>query len=65
MKFINIFPTIQGRQEDADEFLNFMLNGLHEEIVKITKEEEKVDEVCLLYYISKVEQTFKHFIKVD
>merc|ERR1719354_532321 len=46
-KLIEIEPNNfkRGRQEDADEFLNFMLNGIHEEIVKITKEEEKVDEV--------------------
>lgn len=32
---------LKGQQEDAEEFLSFILNGMHEEMVKIIKNYEK------------------------
>ena len=31
------FLEPQGRQEDAEEFLSFLLNGIHEELVELKK----------------------------
>ena len=32
-----VFLEPQGRQEDAEEFLSFLLNGIHEELVELKK----------------------------
>lgn len=32
-----IFLYFQGRQEDAEEFLSFLLNGIHDELVELQK----------------------------
>lgn len=34
------FDSLKGRQEDAEEFLCFLLDGLHEEMVSVLKEKE-------------------------
>ena len=39
-----IHSTMQGRQEDAEEFLSCVLDGLHEEMVSQCDETEK-DEI--------------------
>lgn len=32
---------LQGQQEDAEEFLSFILNGIHEEMVESMKLEKR------------------------
>ncbi|KAI9281823.1 hypothetical protein BY458DRAFT_468598 [Sporodiniella umbellata] len=34
------FDTLRGRQEDSEEFLCFLLDGLHEEMINVLKEKE-------------------------
>ncbi|KAG1145225.1 hypothetical protein G6F37_005662 [Rhizopus arrhizus] len=34
------FDTLRGRQEDSEEFLCFLLDGLHEEMINVLKERE-------------------------
>lgn len=36
---------LKGQQEDAEEFLSFILNGMHEEMVKIIKNYEKKNHI--------------------
>lgn len=40
------FDTLRGRQEDSEEFLCFLLDGLHEEMTNVLKErqERKMEE---------------------
>ncbi|CAO3693781.1 hypothetical protein G6F70_001706 [Rhizopus microsporus] len=40
------FDTLRGRQEDSEEFLCFLLDGLHEEMTNVLKErqEKKMEE---------------------
>ncbi|KAG2219738.1 hypothetical protein INT45_007777 [Circinella minor] len=38
------FDSLKGRQEDAEEFLCFLLDGLHEEMVSVLKEKKKSEE---------------------
>ncbi|KAG8183097.1 hypothetical protein JTE90_019981 [Oedothorax gibbosus] len=38
---------LKGQQEDAEEFLSFILNGMHEEMVKIIKNYEKKNHIDL------------------
>lgn len=34
------FDTLRGRQEDSEEFLCFLLDGLHEEMTAVLKEQQ-------------------------
>lgn len=34
---VSVIPFFQGRQEDAEEYLGFILNGLHEEMLALKK----------------------------
>ncbi|KAI8642580.1 hypothetical protein BD408DRAFT_386874 [Parasitella parasitica] len=34
------FDTLRGRQEDSEEFLCFLLDGLHEEMIAVLKEQQ-------------------------
>ncbi|KAG1449388.1 hypothetical protein G6F56_008655 [Rhizopus delemar] len=38
------FDTLRGRQEDSEEFLCFLLDGLHEEMINVLKERETKEE---------------------
>ncbi|XP_035230171.1 ubiquitin carboxyl-terminal hydrolase 10-B-like [Stegodyphus dumicola] len=38
---------LKGQQEDAEEFLSFILNGMHEEMVKIIKNYERKNHIEL------------------
>ncbi|CAO3624853.1 unnamed protein product [Cunninghamella echinulata] len=38
------FDSLKGRQEDAEEFLCFLLDGLHEEMVSVVKEQMEKHE---------------------
>ncbi|KAI9488245.1 hypothetical protein BDB00DRAFT_877631 [Zychaea mexicana] len=40
------FDSLKGRQEDAEEFLCFLLDGLHEEMVSVLKEKRKSEEAA-------------------
>ncbi|KAI9264091.1 hypothetical protein BDA99DRAFT_48152 [Phascolomyces articulosus] len=40
------FDSLKGRQEDAEEFLCFLLDGLHEEMVSVLKEKKKSEEAA-------------------
>lgn len=55
---VNLGFVSQGRQEDAEEYLGFILNGLHEEMVALKKlispEEESMFffDFCTCYNIN-------------
>lgn len=34
------FDTLRGRQEDSEEFLCYLLDGLHEEMASVLKEQQ-------------------------
>ena len=38
------FKVVEGRQEDAEEFLTFLLNGLNDEMLALLKSVEKERE---------------------
>jgi ubiquitin carboxyl-terminal hydrolase 10 len=38
------FDTLRGRQEDSEEFLCFLLDGLHEEMTALLKEQHDKKE---------------------
>ncbi|KAI8972996.1 hypothetical protein BDB01DRAFT_844989 [Pilobolus umbonatus] len=40
------FDTLRGRQEDSEEFLCFLLDGLHEEMTSILKEQHVAEELA-------------------
>lgn len=48
MKFVEL-KSFQGQQEDAEEFLSFILNGMHEEMVKVIKNYEKKNHLNGIY----------------
>ena len=35
--FVEFFTSCQGRQEDAQEFLSCILNGMHEEMLQLAQ----------------------------
>ncbi|XP_042905578.1 ubiquitin carboxyl-terminal hydrolase 10 [Parasteatoda tepidariorum] len=38
---------VKGQQEDAEEFLSFILNNMHEEMVKVIKNYEQINSIAL------------------
>lgn len=40
------FDTLRGRQEDSEEFLCYLLDGLHEEMIQVLKEHSDKKEAA-------------------
>lgn len=54
--FADFFTSCQGRQEDAQEFLSCILNGMHEEMLQLSQMiSGPVKGICRVYPLFKAQ----------